>query len=150
VPLSRIARRLSPSGFSLDTGALLLGRRTWQLFAGSWPGRDDSFSAKMNAIPKLVMSRSLEHADGWQNTAVLRGRPGHGGGKAQAGGKQEDGSHAGTRAAIAVVSAPVVLHLKPGAGAVRERCTGVHHPYVGAAASAPGRIPARGGRGHPC
>ena len=41
-------------GEVLDTGALLLGRRTWQLFAGIWPGRDDPFSAKMNAMPKLV------------------------------------------------------------------------------------------------
>ena len=56
----------------LDTGALLLGRRTWQMFAGIWPGRDDPFSAKMNAMPKLVMSRSLEHAGGWQNSTVLR------------------------------------------------------------------------------
>jgi dihydrofolate reductase len=64
-----------PFGLSevLDTGALLLGRRTWQMFAGIWPGRDDPFSAKMNAMPKLVMSRSLEHADGWQNSTVLRG-----------------------------------------------------------------------------
>ena len=64
-----------PFGLSevLDTGALLLGRRTWQMFAGIWPGRDDPFSARMNAMPKLVMSRSLEHADGWQNSAVLRG-----------------------------------------------------------------------------
>ena len=60
-------------GEVLDTGALLLGRRTWELFAGIWPGRDDPFSAKMNAMPKLVASRSLEHADGWQNSAVLRG-----------------------------------------------------------------------------
>ncbi|HEV2252245.1 MAG TPA: dihydrofolate reductase family protein [Streptosporangiaceae bacterium] len=57
----------------LDTGALLLGRRTWQMFAGIWPGRDDPFSAKMNAMPKLVASRSLEHAGDWQNSAVLRG-----------------------------------------------------------------------------
>ncbi len=57
----------------LDTGALLLGRRTWQLFAGIWPGRDDPFSAKVNAMPKLVISRSLERADGWQNSTVLRG-----------------------------------------------------------------------------
>jgi dihydrofolate reductase len=64
-----------PFGLSevLDTGALLLGRRTWQMFAGIWPGRDDPFSAKMNAMPKLVMSRSLEHAGGWQNSTVLRG-----------------------------------------------------------------------------
>jgi dihydrofolate reductase len=60
-------------GEVLDTGAMLLGRRTWQLFAKIWPGRDDPFSATMNAMPKLVVSRSLEDADGWQNSAVLRG-----------------------------------------------------------------------------
>jgi dihydrofolate reductase len=57
----------------LDTGALLLGRRTWQLFAKIWPGRDDPFSAKMNAMPKLVASRSLDSAADWQNSTVLRG-----------------------------------------------------------------------------
>jgi hypothetical protein len=45
-------------GEVLDTGAMLLGRRTWQLFARIWPGRDDPFSAKLNAMPKLVVSRS--------------------------------------------------------------------------------------------
>jgi dihydrofolate reductase len=60
-------------GEVLDTGALLLGRRTWQLFANIWPGRNDPFSAKMNAMPKLVVSRSLEHATGWQNSTVLPG-----------------------------------------------------------------------------
>jgi dihydrofolate reductase len=60
-------------GEVLDTGVLLLGRRTWELFAKIWPGRDDPFSATMNAMPKLVVSRSLENADGWQNSAVLRG-----------------------------------------------------------------------------
>jgi dihydrofolate reductase len=60
-------------GELLDTGALLLGRGTWQQFARIWPGRDDPFSAKMNAMPKLVASRSLENADSWQNSAVLRG-----------------------------------------------------------------------------
>ena len=49
-------------GEVLDTGVMLLGRRTWQLFAKIWPGRDDEFSAKMNAMPKLVVSRSLEQA----------------------------------------------------------------------------------------
>jgi dihydrofolate reductase len=60
-------------GEVLDTGALLLGRRTWQLFAKIWPGRDDPFSAKLNAMPKLVVSRSLKRADEWQNSAVLPG-----------------------------------------------------------------------------
>jgi dihydrofolate reductase len=60
-------------GEVLDTGAILLGRRTWQLFAKIWPGRDDEFSAKMNAMPKLVASRSLQQVSEWQNSAVLHG-----------------------------------------------------------------------------
>lgn len=60
-------------GEVLDTGVLLLGRRTWQMFTKVWPGRDDPFSAKMNAMPKLVASRSLDSAADWQNSAVLRG-----------------------------------------------------------------------------
>ena len=60
-------------GEVLDTGAMLLGRRTWEQFAKIWPGRDDPFSAKWNAAPKLVVSRSLEHAGGWQNSTVLQG-----------------------------------------------------------------------------
>jgi len=60
-------------GEVLDTGAMLLGRRTWELFAKIWPGRDDPFAAKLNAMPKLVVSRSLRDAAGWQNSTVLRG-----------------------------------------------------------------------------
>ena len=60
-------------GEVLDTGALLLGRRTWEMFAKIWPGRDDPFSAKLNAVPKLVASRSLVQAAGWQNSTVLPG-----------------------------------------------------------------------------
>ena len=57
----------------LGTGALLLGRRTWEMFAKIWPGRDDPFSAQMNAMPKLVVSRSLEQAAEWKNSTVLQG-----------------------------------------------------------------------------
>ncbi len=60
-------------GEVLDTGTMLLGRRTWQLFSKIWPGRDDEFSAKMNAMPKLVASRSLRQATEWQNSAVIQG-----------------------------------------------------------------------------
>lgn len=58
-------------GALLDTGALLLGRRTWQLFAQIWPTRDDGFSTKMNTIPKLVASRTLTRVDEWQNSHLL-------------------------------------------------------------------------------
>ena len=54
-------------GEVLDTGTMLLGHRTWKLFSKIWPGRVDEFSVKMNAMPKLVVSRSLERATEWQN-----------------------------------------------------------------------------------
>jgi dihydrofolate reductase len=55
----------------LDTGVLLLGRTTWELFATIWPNQTDEFSTKMNAIPKLVASRSLTSADAWQNSSLI-------------------------------------------------------------------------------
>ncbi|MER6000448.1 dihydrofolate reductase family protein [Nonomuraea angiospora] len=60
-------------GEVLDTGAMLLGRATWQRFSRIWPGRDDEFSRKMNAIPKLVASRSSDGVEGWSNSSLLRG-----------------------------------------------------------------------------
>jgi dihydrofolate reductase len=60
-------------GEVLHSGALLLGRRTWQRFAGIWPTRDDEFSRKMNAIPKLVASTTLDEVGAWSNSALLEG-----------------------------------------------------------------------------
>jgi dihydrofolate reductase len=60
-------------GRVLDDGVLLLGRTTWQLFAGLWPGRDDPFSARMNAVPKLVASRTLTDTSPWANSRLLDG-----------------------------------------------------------------------------
>jgi dihydrofolate reductase len=57
----------------LDTGVLLLGRTTWQLFSGIFAPRTDAFSVKMNAIPKVVASRTLERADDWNRSTVLKG-----------------------------------------------------------------------------
>ena len=39
------------------TDALLLGRRTYDIFAGYWPHQDDEFAAMFNRIPKYVASR---------------------------------------------------------------------------------------------
>ena len=60
-------------GELFDTGALLFGRQTWQQFSRLWPLRDDAFSAKMNAIPKLVASRTLTRVNEWQNSQLLHG-----------------------------------------------------------------------------
>jgi dihydrofolate reductase len=60
-------------GATLDEGVLLLGRRTWQLFSRLWPTRDDPFSARMNAVPKLVATRTLTGLSAWANSRVLAG-----------------------------------------------------------------------------
>jgi dihydrofolate reductase len=60
-------------GSVLDDGIMLLGRTTWQLFSRLWPGRDDPFSARMNAVPKLVASRSLTDTSAWAHSRLLDG-----------------------------------------------------------------------------
>jgi dihydrofolate reductase len=57
----------------LDTGALLFGRATWELFAQRWPTRTDDFANAMNRIPKYVASRTLDSVDGWSNSTLLHG-----------------------------------------------------------------------------
>ncbi|WP_370963619.1 dihydrofolate reductase family protein [Amycolatopsis sp. cg9] len=60
-------------GSLLETGTLLLGRTTWELFSKLWPGRTDPFSARLNAARKLVVSRTLTDVSAWQNSSLLRG-----------------------------------------------------------------------------
>ena len=60
-------------GSRLSTGALVLGRATWELFAKIWPSRSDDFSMKMNAIPKWVASHSLTDVSAWNNSTLIRG-----------------------------------------------------------------------------
>jgi dihydrofolate reductase len=54
--------------------ALLLGRKTYDIFAGYWPraAADIPFTALFNDAPKYVVSRSMERAN-WANTTILRG-----------------------------------------------------------------------------
>ncbi|MCU6709706.1 dihydrofolate reductase family protein [Paenibacillus sp. J5C_2022] len=55
---------------SLD--ALLLGRKTYEIFASSWPQAPDTnpFTKLMNEKPKYVASRTLTSVD-WNNTKLL-------------------------------------------------------------------------------
>ena len=62
----------------LDAEALLLGRVTYEGFAAAWPTMEDpvGFADKMNAMPKFVVSSTLEDRDAtWQNSTVVRGDP---------------------------------------------------------------------------
>jgi len=60
-------------GRLLDDGVMLLGRTTWELFSGLWPRRDDPFSQRMNAVPKLVATRTRTDLSAWPNSGLLDG-----------------------------------------------------------------------------
>jgi dihydrofolate reductase len=54
--------------------ALLLGRRTFEMFATAWPQRtveEDPGAPFMNESPKYVVSSTLESASGWDNSTIL-------------------------------------------------------------------------------
>ena len=60
---------------AMSADALLLGRRTWQIWAAFWPtasGGDVEMTEKMNSVPKYVVSNTLKRAD-WNNTTILSG-----------------------------------------------------------------------------
>jgi len=58
-----------------NPGDMLFGRRTWQDFITAWGRLTDGnpVTAHMNAATKYVVSRTLEDADAWQNSILLRG-----------------------------------------------------------------------------
>jgi dihydrofolate reductase len=57
-----------------ESDALLLGRRTYDVFAAAWPhrGSDVTNAEWMNDTQKYVASTTLESPE-WQNTTVLKG-----------------------------------------------------------------------------
>ena len=57
---------------TMETDALLLGRVTYEGFAGAWPSREGEFADKFNTMPKYVVSSTLEDPE-WNNTTVLKG-----------------------------------------------------------------------------
>jgi len=52
------------------TDALLLGRRTYDIFAAYWPHQDDAIGTRSDAIPKYVASRGTPEL-AWQGSTLL-------------------------------------------------------------------------------
>lgn len=60
---------------TLDSAALLLGRKTYEGFAAAWPTMEGPFAQKFNGMPKYVVSSTLQDPT-WSNTTVLGGELG--------------------------------------------------------------------------
>lgn len=56
-----------------QTSALLLGRKTYDIFSGYWPHHtsEEEGWPQINEIPKYVVSRTLQNPS-WENTEILQ------------------------------------------------------------------------------
>jgi dihydrofolate reductase len=57
---------------ALGSDAMLMGRRTYEWFAGRWPTRTGALAERLNGLPKYVVSSTLEDPV-WNNSTVLKG-----------------------------------------------------------------------------
>jgi dihydrofolate reductase len=57
------------------TGAFLLGRNTYEIFAAHWPKQpaDDPLAGTFNDLPKHVVSTTLRDPLEWQNSRLIAG-----------------------------------------------------------------------------
>jgi dihydrofolate reductase len=59
-----------------EAGGLLLGRRTYEIFAAYWPNapeEEQAIAEPLNAMPKHVASTTLGEPLAWENSTLLQG-----------------------------------------------------------------------------
>ena len=58
---------------ALNTAAWLIGRGTYAWFATRWADRPGEWADRLRAVPKYVVSSTLDRATEWANSSVLKG-----------------------------------------------------------------------------
>jgi dihydrofolate reductase len=67
--------KLAGADFARQASGLVLGRRTYEIFAGYWPNQtdpSDEVAKALNTAPKYVASRTLKRVD-WNNSSLIEG-----------------------------------------------------------------------------
>lgn len=107
-------------------GDMLFGRRTWQDFISVWanPKEDNPFSAHMNAAHKYVASTTLDDADEWQNSELLKGEATD----TVAALKEQDGKD------LSVIGSASLVRSLHAAGLVDSYCLLIHPVTLGSGA----------------
>ncbi|GGU24447.1 dihydrofolate reductase family protein [Streptomyces lavendofoliae] len=93
--------------------AFLLGRRTYEIFAAYWPhvtDENDPVASRLNALPKYVVSRTLDKA-GWNNSTVLGGDLAEDVGRLKQGPGEEIQVHGSARLAQSLIALGLVDEL---------------------------------------
>ena len=108
-----------------ESDALLLGRKTYDVFAASWPkrGSDVPNADWMNNTRKYVASTTLESPE-WQNTTVLEGKVP----EAVSRLKQQDGQN------ITINGSASLVRMLLGAGLLDELRLYIHPVVLGSGA----------------
>src|SRR5215211_4591055 len=55
----------------LEADVQLIGRVTYESFAGAWPEREGPFADRMNSMPKYVVTTTLDELE-WNNCTPIK------------------------------------------------------------------------------
>jgi dihydrofolate reductase len=58
----------------LASDAMLMGRRTYEIFSAQWPQATGAYADRLNGMRKYVFSSTLRQAE-WQNTTIISDDP---------------------------------------------------------------------------